>query len=128
LLKSTAKPLRKSAYVGVAVRADKSSRYELRVSPQASTWELRRKPDRQGFPIKGTHEGIAGIGKTNKLKLRAFGDKVTAFINQAKVVPEFTDPSPSELNGRRTLIVAGTGVNAKKSVEASFSDVRIRLP
>ena len=126
--KSTAKGVQKSAYVGVGLRADQSSRYELRVFPDTREWELRRKPDRQGFPIDGTSGSIGRIGKSNKLKLRVFGDKITAFVNGTKVVPELTDPNPSELNGRRTMILAGHGHNSGKSAEASFSNVRIRIP
>jgi hypothetical protein len=128
LLKSTAKGVRKNAYVGVALRADKSSRYELRVFPDSRSWELRRRPDRTGFPQEGTSQSIGQVGKSNKLKLRAFGDKISAFVNKTRLLPDVTDPNPSQLNGRRTMIVAGTASNSKKSAEASFSDVRIRLP
>jgi hypothetical protein len=44
------------------------------------------------------------------------------------VVDNVTDPNPSELNGRRTLILGGNGGNSKQSAEAFFSDVRIRIP
>jgi hypothetical protein len=128
VLKSTAKGARRSAYVGVALRADESSRYELRVFPQTRTWELRRKPGRQGFPIEGTEQSIAPINKANKLKLRAFGGKISAFVNKATVVDQLADPNPGELNGRKTLLVGGHGGSSKKPVEAFFSDVRIRIP
>lgn len=128
VLKSTAKGARRDAYVGVALRADESSRYELRVFPQTRTWEVRRRPARQGFPIEGTEEGIAGINKANKLKLRAFGGKISAFVNKVAVVDQVADPNPGELNGRRTLLLGGHGSSSNKPVEASFSDVRIRIP
>lgn len=128
VLKSTAKGARRDAYVGVALRADESSRYELRVFPQTRTWELRRRPGRQGFPIEGTEEGIAGINKANKLKLRAFGGRISASVNKVAVVDQFADPNPGELNGRKTLVVGGHGNSSNKPVEASFSDVRIRIP
>lgn len=128
LLKSTKKGVRKNAYVGVALRADKSSRYELRVFPDARTWELRRRPDGDGFPIQGTNASIGRVGKENTLKLRAFGDRVAAFVNEANVVPTVTDPDPAELNGRKTLLVAGNSGGRKASAESFFSDVRIRLP
>jgi hypothetical protein len=128
VLKSTAKGVKKSTYVGVGLRADRSSRYELRVFPDTREWELRREPDRQGFPIQGTSGDITRIGKSNKLKLRVFGDEITAFVNNTKVVPEFTDPNPGELNGRQTMILAGHGNNSGKSAEAFFRNVRIRIP
>ena len=128
VLKSTAKAARRDAYVGVAVRADESSRYELRVFPQTRTWELRRRPGRQGFPIEGTEQDIAPINKANKLKLRAFGGRISAFVNNVAVVDQIADPNPGELNGRKTLIVGGHGNSSKKPVEAFFSDVRIRIP
>lgn len=128
VLKSTAKRVRGAAYAGIALRADESSRYELRVLPQTKEWELRRRPDSPDFPIRGTDQGIRPINKQNRLKLRAFGDRITAIVNKVTVVPAFTDPDSGDLNGRRTLLVAGHGVNSGRSAEASFKDVRIRLP
>lgn len=128
LLKSTKKGVRKDAYVGVALRADNSSRYELRVFPDARTWQLRRRPDGGGFPVEGTEASIARVGRENSLKLRAFGDKVTAFVNEANVVPTLTDPDPGELNGRKTLLVAGNEAGKRSPAVSSFGDVRIRLP
>jgi hypothetical protein len=128
VLDSTSKGARRDAYVGVALRADKSSRYELRVFPDTRTFELRRRPDGGEFPIRGTSAAISRIGKDNRLKLRAFGDTITALVNKTRVVPEVVDPNPDELNGRNTLIVAGHGGSSGKSVEGSFRDVRIRLP
>jgi hypothetical protein len=128
LLKATKKGVRKDAYVGVALRADESSRYELRVFPGARTWELRRRPDAPGFPLEGTEASIGRVGKANSLKLRAFGDKVTAFVNDANVVPTVTDPDPGELNGRKTLVVAGNAANKQSSALSFFGNVRIRLP
>jgi hypothetical protein len=128
VLDSTSKGARRDAYVGVALRADKSSRYELRVFPDTRTFELRRRPGGGEFPIRGTSEAISRTGKENRLKLRAFGDRITALVNKTRVVPEVVDPNPDELNGRKTLIVAGRDGGSGKSVEGSFSDVRIRLP
>ena len=75
-----------------------------------------------------TSAAISRIGKENRLKLRAFGDTITALVNKTRVVPEVVDPNPDELNGRNTLIVAGHGGSSGKGVEGSFRDVRIRLP
>lgn len=126
--KSTAKSVRKDSYVGVALRADKSSRYELRVFPHTQTWQVRRRPDRGDFPLTGTDPGIAGLGKSNKLKLRVFGDKINAFVNKTKLVDEFKDPNPGQLNGRKTMILAGHGKKGKKDANAFFKNVRIRVP
>jgi hypothetical protein len=128
VLKSTANAVRRLAYVGVAIRADESSRYELRVYPHTRQWELRRRPDNGEFPIRGTDQGISPINKQNRLRLRAFGNRITAIVNDVTVVPAVADPEPGDLNGRRTLLVAGSGANSGKSAEASFKDVRIRLP
>ena len=49
-------------------------------------------------------------------------------MNKTRVVPEVVDANPDELNGRKTLIVAGHDGSSGKSVQGSFSDVRIRLP
>jgi hypothetical protein len=128
VLKSTANAARRLAYVGVAVRADESSRYELRVYPHTRQWEVRRRPDNAEFPLRGTNQGIAPINKRNRLRLRAFGNRVTATVNDATVVPGIADPDPGDLNGRKTLLVAGSGGNSGKSAEASFREVRVRLP
>jgi hypothetical protein len=128
LVKSTKKGVRPDAYVGVALRADESSRYELRVFPDTRTWELRRRPGGAGFPVEGTEASIARVGKANTLKLRAFGDEVTAFVNEANVVPALTDRDPGELNGRKTMLVAGSDSRRKSSAMSFFGDVRIRLP
>jgi len=126
---STAKGVRKGAYVGVALRADKSSRYELRVFPEQREWQVRRKPDGGGgeFPAEGTDGAIRKVGKSNKLKLRAFDDKVTAFVNKESVAA-LTDGDPGDLNGRKTMIVAGSAAKKKSSTEVVFNNLRIRIP
>jgi hypothetical protein len=128
VLKSTAKRVRRDAYVGVALRADESSRYELRVFPHRGEWEVRRRPNGQGFPLQGTEQSIGGIGERNKLKLRAFGDRVTAIVNKATVVDQVRDPRPGDLNGRKTLIVGGSAAKSGKEAQAFFRNVRIRVP
>jgi|SRR5918994_7647338 hypothetical protein len=128
VLKSTAKRVRRDAYVGVALRADDSSRYELRVFPHRQEWELRRRPNGQGFPLGGVEQGIGGIGERNKLKLRAFGDRVTAIVNKATVVDQVRDPRPGDLNGRKTLLLGGSAAKSGKEAQAYFRNVRIRVP
>lgn len=128
ILKSTAKRVRRDAYVGVALRADESSRYELRVFPHRGAWELRRRPNGDGFPLQGTEQSIGGLGERNKLRLRAFGDRVTAIVNKATVADGVRDPAPGDLNGRRTLLVAGSAARSGKEAQAFFRNVRIRVP
>jgi hypothetical protein len=128
VLKSTAKRVRRDAYVGVALRADESSRYELRVFPHRQEWELRRRPNGQGFPLEGVEQSIGGIGKRNKLKLRAFGDRVTAIVNKATVVDQVRDPDAGDLNGRKTLLLGGSAARSGKEAQAYFRNIRIRVP
>lgn len=128
VLKSTAKRVREDAYVGVAVRADESSRYELRVFPHSGDWELRRRPGGQGFPLEGTEQGIGGIGERNKLKLRAFGDRVTAIVNDVTLVDQVRDQRPGDLNGRKTLLVAGSAAKSGKEAKGYFRNVRVSVP
>ena len=135
VLDSTSRGARRDAYVGVAVRADKSSRYELRVFPDTRTFELRRRPGGGEFPIRGTNAAIARTGKENKLKLRAFGDRVTALVNKTRVVPEVVDPEPrraeraqdADRRGTRRQLGQGRGGVVQRRPDPPAVTTRRRL-
>ncbi len=127
---STAKGIQKHVYLGVSVRAAKDKGYQLRVFPGKQEWELRRKPSTTGFPIKsdGKDKDIKPIGKANTLRLRAFGDIITASINGKKVVDDIKDSKSGDVTGRRTLITLGNSKKSKDKASAFFDNIAIRLP
>jgi len=126
------KPLPKSladdVYVALMVRNNDSTGYELRVFPGSGAWELRRDPEIQGFPMQGTDGAVAGLGKANKLALQAFDDRITASVNQTKLVDGFTDPSPADVEGRRTGLAFASEGEVKDPISAVFDDLEVRIP
>jgi hypothetical protein len=125
--KQVPKALRDKLFVAISVRNNQSTGYELRVVPGAGSWELRRDPEIDGFPMQGTN-AVAGLGKANKLSLQAFDDRITASINGEKVVDAFVDPSPGEVEGRRTTIAFGSEAEVKEGVAATFDDLAVLIP
>lgn len=126
--KEVPKSLRDKLFVAVSVRNNQSTSYELRVFPGTGDWELRRDPGADGFPMQGSDAAIAGLGKANKLSLQAFDDRVTASVNGKKLVDGFTDPSPDEVEGRRTAITFGSEGEVKGGVAATFDDLAVSIP
>lgn len=128
VLKKTAKGVRENAYVAVSARADKDSNYQLRVFPARKEWEISRMPDGEGFPIEGMERKINGIGEKNKLRLKVFGNKVTAIVNGVKVADQVADQRPGDVSGRETRFALGHGKRSKKDVVALFDNVEVRIP
>jgi hypothetical protein len=129
--KSTEERIQKHVFVSVSVRANKDSGYQLRVFPKKQTWEVRRKPNGTGFPIasQGTDDAINPVGKKNAIRIRAFGDLITASINGKKVVTEFKDPNPSgDVKGRRTFVSVGNNKKKKGKAAGFIDDVEVRIP
>jgi hypothetical protein len=126
--KNVPKSRRDEVFVAISVRDNQSAGYELRVFPGTATWEVRREPQAQGFPLRGTDDAIARLGKANRLSLQAFGDSITAAVNGKKVVDGTPDPSAADVEGRRTTIAFGDEGDAKERIDARFDDLRIRLP
>jgi hypothetical protein len=126
--KQLPKSLRDKVFASISVRNNQSAGYELRVAPGTSSWEVRRDPQAEGFPLRGTDNAIAGLGKSNKLSLQAFGDSITAAVNGKRVVDGMPDPAAADVEGRRTTIAFGSDGNAKDPIEARFDNLRVRLP
>jgi hypothetical protein len=126
--KEVPKSLRDKLFVAISVRNNQSTSYELRVFPATGTWELLRDPEISGFPMQGSDAAVAGLGKANKLSLQAFDDHITASVNGKKLVADFTDPSPGEVEGRRTTIVFGSEGQVKAEVGATFDDLAVLIP
>jgi hypothetical protein len=122
------KSLRDKLFVSISVRNNQSARYELRIVPGTRAWEVRRQPEAQGFPLTGSEQTIAGLGKVNRLSLQAFGDSITAAVNGKKLVDGMPDSGAAEVEGRRTTIAFGTDGDAKERIGARFDDLRVRIP
>jgi hypothetical protein len=138
LLSTTPKPVQRSAYLAVDLRAGGGARYQLAVFP------LQRKAQIRKVLADGTIEylniekdlaEVGGADKANQLRLRAFnvtsGEgrgncQLLAFIG-GKLIAEVTDESAGDLSGRASGFSIGSTKNAK-GAQASIDDVVVRVP
>jgi hypothetical protein len=138
LLGKTPKPVLRSAYLSVDLRAGGGARYQLAVYP------LQRKAQLRKVLADGTIEylhiekevaEIGGADKANQLRLRAFnvtsGDErgncqLLAFVG-GKLVAEASDEGAADLSGRASGFSVGSAKNAK-GAQASVDDVVVRIP
>ena len=129
LLRATPKGIRGSAYLAIAVRSGKSSRYELRIFPKKHKYELRRAPadGAGGFPKRGKTRAIKGVNKRNVLRLKAVGNKVTAKVNSRKVA-QVTDSNAGQVGGRRLEVFVGNKRSTNKDVVASLDNLKLQVP
>jgi hypothetical protein len=125
----TAKQVKDKAYVGVWLRVGGGNGYELRVFPTTDEFELRREPagGGGGFPATGTSGEIKGIGERNKLRLRAAGAQVKAFVNGTLLTTE-TDSNPGELQGAKIEFTLGSTASGDRKVEGVFDDLKLGVP
>jgi hypothetical protein len=132
------KPVQRSAYLAVDLRAGGGARYQLAVFP------LQRKAQIRKVLADGTIEyldiekdlaEVGGADKANQLRLRAFnvtsGEgrgncQLLAFIG-GKLIAEVTDESAGDLSGRASGFSVGSTKNAK-GAQASVDDVVVRVP
>ena len=128
LLRATPVGIRRSAYMAVAVRSGKSSRYELRIFPKKHKYELRRTPagGGGGFPTKGKTRAIK-VNKPNVLRLKAVGNTITARVNSKKVA-QVTDSNPGQVDGRRLEVLVGNKRRTHKDVVASLDNLKLQVP
>jgi hypothetical protein len=127
LLRATPKGIRGSAYVAVSVRSGKSSGYELRIFPKRHKFQLHRVPSGGGFPAKGRNQAIKGVGKPNVVRLKAFGNKVTARVNGTKLA-KVTDSDAGQVNGRKLEVAVGSTRRSHKQVVATFDNLKLVVP
>lgn len=134
--RNTPRKLQKKAYVGVGTRVSESAGWELRVRPLNKSWQLFRDPKGPGGRVlarSGKGKFIRGIGRLNVLLLRSFDyggpdTQVLAGIN-GKGVVALTDSSPSQPDGRRSVIVTGAkGDRAGKGIRGVFDSIAIKVP
>jgi hypothetical protein len=124
--KDTHKGVLKATYVGVTVRANRKSGYELRVFPKPRRWELLK----SGLILeKGKEPKIKPARKKNRLRISAENNLISAKVNGVNVA-SFRDQSSEEVDGRGTGIVYGVRKNAKRKKVASafFDQVKVLVP
>jgi hypothetical protein len=129
LLKKTPRGIRGSSYVAVAVRSGKSSGYELRIFPKRHKFQLRRAPSGGGggFPAKGRSQAIKGVNKPNVLRLKAFGNRVTARVNGTQLA-KVTDSNAGQVGGRKLEVSVGSTRRSNKDVAATFDNLKLLVP
>lgn len=127
LKERTPSSVRDATYLSLLVRVSAGEHYELQVTPKGRKFKLSRKPDGSGFPITGTSSAIDGLGEKNVLRLRAFGAKITAYVNGEKVA-SMTDDDPGEVGGRKLALGIGSRKDTEKGPVGTFDNVRVLVP
>ena len=128
LNKVTSSKIRKRVYLGIGVRAARRAGYQLRIYPQRQKWELHRTGGGDGFPVKGKLSKIKKAGKSNELRLRAFGNKVSAWVNGERVVKAKVDRDAAAVNGQLTTLLIASTKKTRKRAKGSFDDYRVKVP
>lgn len=122
--KQTDKKIRDSVYVGVALRVNRRSDYQLRIFPKGRRWQLIR----SGDGIRAGRDGaIDKLGAKNKLRLVAEGSRITAKVNGQQLA-SFKDEQPDEVSGRKSAIVFGSTSKRNKKALGSFDQIRVLVP
>lgn len=127
LLKRTKKGARKAAYLALGVRVGGGEGYELQVRPRTRRFSLVRMPDGAGFPASGQSSQIGGVGERNRLRLRADGQNVTAWVNGERVA-RVTDPDAADFDGRRLHFGLGSRRDTSRPPVAAFDRILVRVP
>jgi hypothetical protein len=127
LSKQTHSSVRGDAYVAVAVRVGGGNRYELRVFPRERRFELIRQPSGAGFPVDGMSSDIKGMAKLNKLRLRAFGNRIKAWVNGAEVA-DVNDGSTGQVNGRALEFSVGNEGDSGRNTVGLFQRLKLSIP
>lgn len=122
--KNTDKKIRSSVYVGVALRANAKSAYELRIFPKGRRWQLLKNGNQVD---NGREKGIKELGADNRIRLSADGGKVVARVNGAGLAT-FKDNSPEEVSGRKTALSFGNTKKSKKDGLGSFDKLKVLVP
>jgi hypothetical protein len=127
--KQTPRAVRRKSYVAVLLRVDKNSHYQFRVFPHSGRYELLRVPNGGGggFPVTGKSDAVKGIDATNKVRLRAFGARIEAFVNGTRLA-DVTDADPGQVDGRRIAFGVGSLKDVKGGPLAVFKSVNVRVP
>lgn len=138
LLSKTPKPVQRSAYVSVDLRAGGGARYQLAAFPLQRKAQIRKVlPDGtiEYLDIEKNVAGVEGVDKAVQLRLQALNAtsgegrgncQLLAFIG-GKLIAEATDEGAGDLTGRASGFSVGSAKSAK-GAQASVDDVVVRVP
>ncbi len=122
--KKTSKKVRKQIYIGLAVRANAKSAYELRIFPKGRRWKLLKNGDAVD---SGKNKKIAPLNKRERMRLQAIHSDVIARVNGQRLA-KFHDNDPSEVNGRKTALTYGSEARSNKNGYGNFQNVKAFVP
>ncbi|HKJ35795.1 MAG TPA: hypothetical protein VKA36_04440 [Solirubrobacterales bacterium] len=124
VLKKTNKKVRDKVYVGVALRANRRSGYEIRVFPKGRRYELLKNGD---AVRKGKNRDIKPLDKRNQIRLGVSRNTVVAKVN-GKRVAKFTDKAAEEVSGRKTAVAFGSEAKANKDGFGIVDKIKVFVP
>ena len=127
LARATPKALRRSTFVGLAVRYGGGTGYTLRILPQRHQFKLRRLPKGRDFPVAGRDSAIKAVNRWNDLRLQAFGTKIVAIIN-GKRVANVDDSAATQVTGRKAEVFVGANMASDVGAFGRVDDVRLSVP
>ncbi len=122
--KKTSKKVRKQIYIGLAVRANAKSAYELRIFPKGRRWKLLKNGDAVD---SGKNKKIAPLNKRERMRLQAIRSDVIARVNGQRLA-KFHDNDPSEVRGRKTALTYGSEARSNKNGYGNFQNVKAFVP
>ena len=120
----TSKKIRKQVYVGLALRANAKSSYEIRIFPKGRKYKLLKNGDAVD---QGKNKAIAELDKRNRLRFEAIKSDITAKVN-GKRLAKFKDNDPGEVNGRKTAITFGSEARSNKNGYMVFQNIKGYVP
>jgi hypothetical protein len=119
--------IKKKAFVAVAARAGKDTRYQFRVFPKGGKFLLKRSPREGKFNRDGRSKFIHPLDSFNRLELQVFGRHAKAYVNGKKVV-DVKDPKPQDVKGRRVEFLVGDLKKTEKDLTARVDSALAGVP
>lgn len=122
--KDTNKKVRDKVYAGLAVRANRKSSYETRITPKGRRFELLK----NGVTIAdGKNKAIKGLDRPNRLRLSVEKNVVIAKVN-GKRLAKFTDKDAEQVVGRKTAIAFGSEAKSNKDGFGVVDKIKVFVP
>ncbi len=122
--RKTARKIRKHVYVGLALRANSKSSYEVRIFPKGRRFKLLKNGD---AVAAGKNKAISPLDKRERIRLQAIDSNVIAKVN-GKRLAKFHDNNPGQVKGRKTALTYGNESRAGKDGFGKFQNVKVFVP